>query len=229
MRTRAMRDDVPIKPQRVAWELSELAADDAIISTDSGTITTWIARQFKIRGSQKFSCSGTLATMAPGLPYAIAAKIAFPERQAIAFVGDGGFTMLMMEFLTAVKYNLPIVVIIIKNNTLGQIKWEQIVFLGNPEYGCELHNPNFAKYAEACGGIGITVERPEEIRPALERALASGKPTIVEVIVDPFEPPMPPKVSVEQALHFAEALIKGQPAGGKIALTLFRDKLSELF
>ncbi|HEX8138196.1 MAG TPA: thiamine pyrophosphate-dependent enzyme [Pyrinomonadaceae bacterium] len=229
MRTRAMKDDIPIKPQRVAWELSELAADDAIISTDSGTITTWIARQFKIRGSQKFSCSGTLATMAPGLPYSIAAKVAFPERQAIAFVGDGGFTMLMMEFLTAVKYNLPIVVVIIKNNTLGQIKWEQVVFLGNPEYGCELHNPDFAKYAEACGGLGFTVERPEEIRPALEKAFSSGRPSIVEVVVDPFEPPMPPKVSVEQALHFAEALAKGQPAGGKIALTLFRDKLSELF
>ena len=167
--------------------------------------------------------------MAPGLPYAIAAKVAFPERQSIAFVGDGGFTMLMMEFLTAVKYNLPIVVVIIKNNTLGQIKWEQIVFLGNPEYGCELHNPDFAKYAEACGGLGFTVERPEEIRPALERALSSGRPSIVEVAVDPFEPPMPPKVSVEQALHFAEALAKGQPAGGKMALTLFRDKLSELF
>jgi pyruvate dehydrogenase (quinone) len=229
MRARAMKDDVPVKPQRVAWELSELADDDAIISTDSGTITTWIARQFKIRKNQKFSCSGTLATMAPGLPYAIAAKIAFPERQSIAFVGDGGFTMLMMEFLTAVKYNLPIVVVIIKNNTLGQIKWEQIVFLGNPEYGCELHNPDFAKYAEACGGLGFTVERPEEIRPALERALSSGRPSIVEVAVDPFEPPMPPKVSVEQALHFAEALAKGQPAGGKMALTLFRDKLSELF
>ncbi|HKY29623.1 MAG TPA: thiamine pyrophosphate-dependent enzyme [Pyrinomonadaceae bacterium] len=228
MRVRAMRDDVPIKPQRVAWELSELAQDDAIISTDSGTITTWIARQFKIRKNQKFSCSGTLATMAPGLPYAIAAKVAFPERQSIAFVGDGGFTMLMGEFLTAVKYNLPIVVVIIKNNTLGQIKWEQIVFLGNPEYGCELHNPNFARYAEACGGIGFTVETPDEIRPSLERAMAAGKPAIVEVVVDPFEPPMPPKVSLEQATHFAEALLKGQPQGGKIALTLFRDKLNEL-
>jgi len=229
MRTRAMKDDVPIKPQRVAWELSELAADDAVISTDSGTITTWIARQFKIRGRQKFSCSGTLATMACALPYALAAKVAFPERQSIAFVGDGGFTMLMGEFLTAVKYNLPVTVVIIKNNTLGQIKWEQIVFLGNPEYGCELHNPDFAKFAEACGGVGITVERPEEIRPALERALSSGRPALVEVVVDPFEPPMPPKVSPEQALHFAEALAKGQPSGGRIALTLFRDKLSELF
>src|SRR5919107_574999 len=229
MRTRAVRDDVPIKPQRVAWELSELAADDAIISTDSGTITTWIARQFKVRKNQKFSCSGTLATMAPGLPYSIAAKVAYPERQSIAFVGDGGFTMLMCEFLTAVKYNLPILVVVIKNNTLGQIKWEQIVFLGNLEYGCELHEINFAKFAEACGGLGFTVEKPDEIRPTFERALASGRPSLVEVVVDPFEPPMPPKVSLEQALHFAEALAKGQPAGGRIALTLFRDKLSELF
>jgi pyruvate dehydrogenase (quinone)/pyruvate oxidase len=228
MRTRAMRDDVPIKPQRVAWELSELAADDAIISTDSGTITTWIARQFKMRGKQKFSCSGTLATMAPGLPYAVAAKVAFPERQSIAFVGDGGFTMLMGEFATACKYKLPIVVVVIKNNTLGQIKWEQLVFLGNPEYGCELHSIDFAKYAEACGGLGLHVERPEEIRPALERAIASGRPSLVEVVVDPNEPPMPPKVTLQQAAHFAEALVKGTPGGGKIALTLFRDKLNEL-
>jgi pyruvate dehydrogenase (quinone) len=229
MRTRAMRDDVPIKPQRVAWELSELAADDAILSADSGTNTIWAARQFKIRKNQKFSCSGTLATMACALPYSIAAKLAFPERQSIAFVGDGGFVMLMGEFLTAVKYKLPIIVVIIKNNTLGQIKWEQIVFLGNPEYGCELHNPNFAKFAEACGGIGFTVERPEDIRPALEQAIASGKPALVEVVVDPNEPPMPSKISATQALHFAEALAKGQPEGGKIALTIFRDKLNELF
>jgi pyruvate dehydrogenase (quinone)/pyruvate oxidase len=228
MRARAMRDDVPIKPQRVAWELSELAADDAIISTDSGTITTWAARQFRIRKNQKFSCSGTLATMAPGLPYAIAAKVAYPERQSLAFVGDGGFTMLMGEFATAVKYDLPIIVVVIKNNSLGQIKWEQIVFLGNPEYGCELHAIDFAKYAEACGGLGFNVERPEDIRPTIERAMASGKPSLIEVLVDANEPPMPPKVSVEQAAHFAEALAKGTPGGSRIALTLFRDKLNEL-
>jgi pyruvate dehydrogenase (quinone) len=228
MQDRALRDDVPIKPQRVAWELSELATDDAIISTDSGTITTWIARHFKMRGQQKFSCSGTLATMAPALPYAIAAQVAFPDRQSVAFVGDGGFTMLMGEFATAVKYKLPIVVIVIKNNSLGQIKWEQIVFLGNPEYGCELHNIDFAKYAEACGGLGFTVERPEEIRPTLERALNSKRPSLVEVVVDPNEPPMPPKVELWQAAHFAEALVRGTPKGGRIALTLFRDKLNEL-
>src|SRR5437588_1501052 len=225
---RETRDGTPIKPQRVAHELSKLVKDDAIISSDSGTITTWVARHFRLRGEQKFSCSGTLASMAPGLPYSIAAKLAFPERQSIAFVGDGGFTMLMGDFVTAVKYDLPIVVVIIKNNTLGQIKWEQIVFMGNPEYGCELHNPNFARYADACGGLGWTVERPEEIKPTLQHALSSNKPALVEVVVDPFEPPMPPKVSVKQALHFAEALAKGQPKGGKIALTLFRDKINEL-
>jgi pyruvate dehydrogenase (quinone) len=229
MEKRAMRDDVPIKPQRVAWELSELVSDDAIISTDSGTITTWIARQFKIRGDQKFSCSGTLSTMACALPYSIAAKLAYPERQSICFIGDGGFSMLMAEFLTAVKYALPVVVVVIKNNVLGQIKWEQIVFLGNPEYGVDLHNPNFARFAELCGGVGWTVERPEEIRPALEAALGSDKPALVEVVVDPYEPPMPPKVEAGQALRFAKALAKGQPDGGRIALTLFRDKLDELF
>ncbi|HEX5539670.1 MAG TPA: thiamine pyrophosphate-dependent enzyme [Methylophilaceae bacterium] len=228
MEKRAMRDDVPIKPQRVAWELSHLADDDAIISTDSGTITTWAARQFHIRKNQKFSCSGTLATMAPGLPYSIAAKLAYPQRQSIAFVGDGGFVMLMGEFLTAVKYQLPIIVVIIKNNVLGQIKWEQIVFLGNPEYGVELHNPNFAQYAEACGGVGFTVDRPEDIRPALEQAMACGKPAIVEVNVDPNEPPMPAKVTLKQTAHFAEALLRGQPDTAKIASTLFRDKLDEL-
>lgn len=228
MRDQAMRDSVPIKPQRVAWELSQLAANDAIVSTDSGTITTWIARHFVIKDKQKFSCSGTLATMAPGLPYAIAAKLAYPDRQSIAFIGDGGFTMLMGEFLTAVKYELPIVVVIIKNNVLGQIKWEQIVFLGNPEYGVELHNPDFAKYADICGGVGFKVEEPGEIRPALENALRANKPSIVEVTVDPYEPPMPSKVTLKQAANFAQALVRGQPEGGRIALTLFRDKLNEL-
>jgi pyruvate dehydrogenase (quinone) len=224
----AMSDNVPIKPQRVAWELSHVAPDDAIISADSGTNTVWIARHFDMKGTQQFSCSGTLATMAPALPYAIAAKIAFPERASIAFIGDGGFSMLMAEFLTAVKYKLPIVVVIIKNNVLGQIKWEQIVFLGNPQYGVELHNPDFAKYADICGGVGFKVEQPEQIRPALQQALLANRPAIVEVTVDPLEPPMPPKVTLKQTAHFAEALAKGQPKGGKIALTLFRDKLNEL-
>ncbi|HVT11476.1 MAG TPA: thiamine pyrophosphate-dependent enzyme [Fimbriimonadaceae bacterium] len=227
METRA-RHETPIKPQQIARDLNELASDDAILSTDSGTITTWAARQFDIHGSRMFSCSGNLATMAPGLPYAIAAAVAYPERQSIAFVGDGGFTMLMGEFATAVKYDLPITVVIVKNNTLGQIKWEQIVFLGNPEYGVDLQPIDFAKFAEACGGIGLAVKEPGDVRAALRTALESRRPCIVEVEVDPCEPPMPSSVSLRQAEHFAEALVKGEPNRGKIALTLFRDKLSEL-
>ena len=134
MQVRATRDDTPPKPQVVARHVNDLLEDNAIVTTDSGTITTWAARHIHIRRGMKFSCSGNLATMAPGLPYAIGARSAYPDRQVVAFVGDGGFTMLMGEFVTAVKHNLPIKVVIIKNNTLGQIKWEQMVFLGNPEY-----------------------------------------------------------------------------------------------
>jgi pyruvate dehydrogenase (quinone) len=223
------RHSTPIKPQQVARDLDEVASDDAILSADTGTVTIWAARHFNIRGKRMFSCSGNLATMAPGLPYAIAAAIAFPGRQSIAFVGDGGLTMLMGDFATAVKYDLPIVVVVVKNNALGQIKWEQIVFLGNPEYGVDLHPIDFAKFAEACGGIGATVKDPEMLKPALEKAIAANKPCIVEVEVDPYEPPMPSKVSAKQAEMFAKALVKGEPNGDKIALTLFRDKMSELF
>jgi thiamine pyrophosphate-dependent acetolactate synthase large subunit-like protein len=229
MRTREERDEVPLKPQVVARHVNDLLADNAIITTDSGTITTWAARHLKIRRGMKFSCSGNLATMAPGLPYANAAQIAFPDRQVVAFVGDGGFTMLMMEFITAVKHKLPIKVVIIKNNTLGQIKWEQMVFLGNPEYGVELQPIDFVKYAEAAGGVGFRCETPDQVRPALEKAFASDKPAIVEATVDPFEPPMPAKVGAKQALHMAESLARGEPNRAKIATTIFRDKVNEFY
>ena len=166
--------------------------------------------------------------MANGLPYAIAAKIAYPARQAVAFVGDGGFTMLMGEFATAVKYGLPIKVIIIKNNTLGQIKWEQMVFLGNPEYGCELHPIDFAAFARACGGTGFTIEDPAECGNILDAALATPGPVVVEAVVDPFEPPMPPKITLDQAAKFAKSLAKGEPNRKKIALTVLSDKVREL-
>lgn len=222
-------DSKPIKPQVVAKHLGELLDDDAIVSADSGTIATWISRFWKVKRGQKFSLSGNLATMAPGLPYAIAAKLAYPDRQSIAFVGDGGFTMLMGEFVTAVKYNLPIVVVVIKNNVYGMIKWEQMVFLGNPEYGVELQPIDFAKVAEACGGVGIHVEDPYQVQAALEQALAANKPALVEVVVDPYEPPMPPKVHWDQARNFAASLIRGEPNRERIALTLFRDRVDELF
>jgi pyruvate dehydrogenase (quinone) len=228
MEERGTRRDMPMKPQVVAHELGRLLKDDAIIATDSGTITTWVARHVPIRGQQMFSLSGNLATMACGLPYAIGAQAAYPDRQVVAFVGDGGFTMLMGEIATAVKYQLPIKVIIIKNNTLGQIKWEQMVFLGNPEYVCDLQPIDFAAFARACGAQGFTVERPEECGSVLEQALATPGPVVVEAVVDQNEPPMPPKIKAEQAVHFAESLARGTPQRGKIALTVLSDTVREI-
>jgi pyruvate dehydrogenase (quinone) len=227
LHSRAHRDDMPMKPQVVADTLSDLLADDAIVSTDSGTITAWAARYIRIRGHQQFSCSGNLASMANGLPYAIAAQVAYPGRQSVAFVGDGGFSMLMAEFATAVKYRLPIKVVVVKNNVLGMIKWEQMVFLGNPEYGVDLQPIDFVRFAEACGGAGFRCERPNEVRGALDAMLRADGPALCEAVVDPFEPPMPPRVTPAQALHMADALARGEPNAGRIALTLFRDKVRD--
>jgi len=228
MRQQASRTDRPMKPQVAAWELGTRLAPNAIVSADSGTISTWFARHIPVQKGQMHSLSGTLASMANGLPYTIAAQIAYPDRQCVAFVGDGGFTMLMGEFATAVKYKLPIKVVVIKNNSLGQIKWEQMVFLGNPEYACDLQPIDFAAFARACGGTGFTIEDPAECGAVMQEALETPGPVLVEAVVDPFEPPMPPKVNVKQAAHFAEALAKGEPNKSKIALTVLADKVKEL-
>ncbi|MGZ3667594.1 MAG: thiamine pyrophosphate-dependent enzyme [Ktedonobacterales bacterium] len=224
----ASRMDKPMKPQVVAKALEEAIAPNAIITGDSGTNTTWIARNFHLKDDQMFSCSGNLATMAPGLPYAVGAQAAYPDRQVVAFVGDGGFTMLMGEMLTAVKHNLPIKVVIVKNDVLGQIKWEQIVFLGNPQYGVQLQPADFAAWARAAGAEGYACDDPTQIREVMRQFLASPRPAVLEAVVDPNEPPMPAKIRPEQAKGFAEALLKGQPQGGRIALTLFRDKVDDI-
>jgi pyruvate dehydrogenase (quinone) len=228
MEERGTRQERPMKPQVVAWELGKRLSDTAIVSSDSGTIATWFARQIPAKRGQMYSLSGTLATMANGLPYTIAAQIAYPERQCIAFVGDGGFLMLMAEFATAVKYQLPIKVIIIKNNTLGMIKWEQMVFLGNPEFGCELQPIDFVAFANACGGTGMAIEDPVDCGRILDRALATPGPVIVEAIVDPLMPPMPAKITLDQATKFAESLARGEPNRSKIAWTVLSDKVREL-
>ncbi len=221
------RTDKPIKPQVVAAAVSEELEDDAIISVDSGTITSWAARYINIRKGMKFSLSGTLASMACGLQYAIAAQIAFPKRQSVAFVGDGGFTMLMSEFATAVQYNLPIKVVILKNNTLGMIRWEQMAFLGNPEFGVEFTPIDFVKFAEACGGKGYSIREPSEVGSVLHEAMAQKIPTIIEAYVDPFDPPMPPKVEMEFVRKLAESFAKGQPYATRIGLTLYRNQVHE--
>ncbi len=228
MEKRATRTEKPMKPQVVAWELGKRLRDDAIVSCDSGTIATWWARHIPARRGQMHTLSGNLATMAPGLPYTIAAQVAYPGRQCVGFVGDGGFSMLMADFVTAVKYKLPIKIVIIKNNTLGQIKWEQMVFLGNPEYGVELHPIDFAAFARACGGVGLSVEDPAQCGEKMEEFLNTPGPAVLEAVVDPFEPPMPAKVKAEQALHFAESLARGEPNRKKIVLTTVSDRVKEL-
>jgi pyruvate dehydrogenase (quinone) len=228
MEDRGTRQDMPMKPQVVVHELDKRLANDAIVITDSGTITTWTARHVQIRDNQMFSLSGNLATMACGLPYAIGAQVAYPDRQVVAVVGDGGLTMLMGELATAVKYRLPIKIVVIKNNTLGQIKWEQMVFLGNPEFVCDLQPIDFAQIANACGAKGFRVEHPEDCGRVLDEALNTPGPALIEAVVDPNEPPMPPKTTAEQALHFGEALARGTPHRGKIAATVLSDKVREL-
>jgi pyruvate dehydrogenase (quinone) len=225
---RGTRRDVPMKPEVVAWELGARLREDAIVCCDSGTIATWWARQIRVKRGQMHSLSGTLASMANGLPYAMAAQIAYPGRQVAALVGDGGFSMLMAEFANCVRYKLPIKLVIVKNNTLGMIKWEQMVFLGHPEYGCELQPIDFAAFARACGGTGFTIEDPAQCGAMLDQALATDGPVLVDAIVDPFAPPWPPKVSAEQAAKFAESLVKGEPNRKKIALTVLSDKVREL-
>jgi pyruvate dehydrogenase (quinone)/pyruvate oxidase len=228
MEEQAMRRDTPMKPQVVAWELGKRLSSTAIVSCDSGTIATWFARHIPVRRGQMHSLSGTLASMGNGLPYTIAAQLAYPERQCVGFVGDGGFSMLMAEFATAVKYELPIKIVIVKNNTLGQIKWEQMVFLGNPEYGCDLQPIDFVAFARACGGAGFRIEDPAQCGAVLDQALGTPGPVLVEAVVDPFEPPMPPKVTVKQAAKFAQSLARGEPNRGRIALTVLEDKVREL-
>jgi pyruvate dehydrogenase (quinone) len=228
MQTQATAPGKPMKPQVIAYELGRRLPENAIVTADSGTITAWWARHIPARRGQMHSCSGNLATMACGLPYAIAAQIAYPDRPVIAFVGDGGFSMVMAELATAVKYKLPIKIVVVKNNYLGQIMWEQMVFLGNPEFACDLQPIDFAMFARACGAAGFTVEDPAHCGHILDEALAVDGPVVVEAVVDPFLPPMPAHISAEQALHFAESLARGTPELGEIIKSVVGEKIREL-
>ncbi|HTW44351.1 MAG TPA: thiamine pyrophosphate-dependent enzyme [Acidobacteriaceae bacterium] len=225
---RGTRTDVPMKPQVVTYTLNKLLKDDAIVSSDSGTIATWTARYVDMRGSMQFSLSGSLATMANGLPYSIGAAVAYPGRQVVCVVGDGGLTMLMGEIATLVKYKLPVKVIVIKNNVLGQIKWEQMILEGNPEFGVELEPIDFAAIAEACGARGYTIDKPQDAERILREALNYAGPAVIQAIVDPNEPPMPGKVKTEQAYKFSKALARGQKDAFKIVKDVAGDKVREV-
>ncbi len=228
LKTRGTDRSIPMKPQVVAYELGKRLRADALVAADSGTNTTWWARYIPSLQGQLHSCSGNLATMACAFPYAIAAQIAFPNRTVVAFAGDGGFTMLMGELATCVKYKLPIRIVIIKNNSLGQIKWEQMVFLGNEEYECDLQPIDFAAVAKGFGVASFTIENPAECGSILDQALAVNGPVLIQALVDQNEPPLPAKIKPTQALHFAESLAKGTKDWQKIAATVAKDRVREL-
>lgn len=197
------RNKGPIHPQWVAYRLSHLVDEDANIAVDVGNALVWMSRHFRIR-HQGWLVSAWLGSMGFGLPAAIAAKIAEPDRQSIAVVGDGAFAMLMADFVTSIKYGWPVTVVVLNNRKLGMIKFEQEVH-GMPEFGTDLLNPDFAAYARAAGGQGYLVERADQLESALRAALAERRSSIVDVWVNPDEIPLPPRISFDQARGYAEA------------------------
>jgi pyruvate oxidase len=173
----------PLRPPFIMKVLSDVIPADAVISLDVGENQWWFGRNFRMK-TQRFAMSGYLASMGFGLPGAIAAKIAFPDRPVFCITGDGGFSMAMADFITAVKYDLPIIVIVLNNHQLGMIQVEQMME-HYPNYATDLLNPDFARYAEVCGGIGINVHNPGELTPALVTAMTAGRPVIIDIETDP--------------------------------------------
>jgi len=213
---RATCRDRPMKPQVVAYELGRRLGENAILACDSGTVAGWWARHIPARRGQMHSVSGTLASMGCGLPYAIAAQIAYPDRQVVAFVGDGALSMVMAEFATCVKYELPVKVVVCKNNSLGMIRWEQMMYLGNPEFGCELQPIDFVKVAEACGGTGLRADDPSTCGTVLDDAMRWPGPVIVEAVVDPDELITPAKMTEDERKNLERALSRGQAGAERI-------------
>jgi pyruvate dehydrogenase (quinone)/pyruvate oxidase len=226
MEERGTSENRPMQPQVVTWNLAQLLRDDAIICGDSGTITTWAGRMM-LRGNQRFSFSGTHCSMAAALPYAIGAQVAYPDRQVVALTGDGSLSMMMGDLVTLCQHKLPVKLIVLKNNTLGLIKWEQMVYLGNPEYGVDLAPIDFVKVAEACGARGLRIEDPRKARDELEAALVLDGPVVVEAVVDQNVPPLPPEITREQARNLAESLARGEVSRKTISLTIGREMVAE--
>jgi pyruvate oxidase len=197
--------EFPIHPQALAYTVSKFANEDAIICCDTGAVTVWGARNFYLKGSQRFTLSGGLASMAFGLPAAIGAQLAYPEKQIIALCGDGGFAMLMCDFVTAVKYELPIKIFIFNNAKLGLIQMEQEAKSGNPEYETDLLNPDYNAFANICGGEGYTITEPAKLESTIQKALKSTNPCIINVFINPEELTVPPEITVKEGLHYAKA------------------------
>jgi pyruvate dehydrogenase (quinone) len=197
----------PIHPEHVAATVNELAAKDAVFTVDTGMCAVWGARYVEAAKDRRIVGSFNHGSMANALPQAIGAQTAYPGRQVISFSGDGGLAMLMGELLTLAQYQLPVKIVLFDNHRLGMVSLEQEVG-GYPQFGVELKNPNFAALAEAVGLTGLRVEDPAEVRPAVEKALATKGPVLVDMVTDPAVLAMPPKATIQQAKGFALAMTK---------------------
>jgi pyruvate dehydrogenase (quinone) len=237
MERRSREPAEPLNPQLVFHELSARLPDGAILSSDSGSAANWYARDVKIRQGMMGSLSGTLATMGAGVPYAIAAKFAHPQRPVIALVGDGAMQMNgINELITIAKYrdrwpDQRLVILVLNNRDLNQVTWEQRAMEGDPKFEGSQDLPDFpyARYAEMLGLEGIRVDAPEEVGPAWDRALSAGRPTVLEAVTDPEVPPLPPHITLEQAKALSSALLGGDPNAGRIVRQTFRQKVGEFF
>ncbi len=233
---RAMQDADPINPQRVFWELSSRLPDYAILSSDSGSAANWFARDLRLREGMMASLSGTLATMGPGVPYAIAAKFAHPDRPSIALVGDGAMQMNgNSELVTIAKYwkewsDPRLIVMVLNNHDLNQVTWEQRVLEGDPKLEASQDVPDFdyAGYAEHIGLRGVRMETPDDVGPGWDEALASDRPVVIDAHVDPTVPPLPPHIRVDQAKAFASAIFKGDSESWELIKQSIKGKAAEL-
>jgi pyruvate dehydrogenase (quinone) len=235
MEERAMIEADPINPQRVFWELSSRLPENCILTSDSGSAASWYARDLKIRRGMMASLSGTLATMGPGVPYAIAAKFAHPDRVAIALVGDGAMQMNgLNELITIAKYwerwsDPRLIVLVLNNRDLNMVTWEQRALEGDPKFEASQDIPDFpyARYAELLGLKGVRVDSPEEIGAAWDEVLAADRPAVLEAVTDPEVPPLPPHISFEQARNFMLAIARGDKGWRDMIEQSFKAKLKE--
>lgn len=234
---KAMTEANPINPQRVFWELSSRLPDNCILTSDSGSAATWFARNLRLREGMKASLSGTLATMCPGVPYTIAAKFAYPDRVAIALVGDGAMQMLGNNgLITISKYwkrwsDPRLIILVLNNSDLNMVTWEQRIMAGNPEFTGSQDLPYFpyAQYAELLGLKGIKVDEPDKLSDAWDQALTADRPVLLEAVVDPNVPPMPPHITFDQMVKFTKTLIKGDAKEAGIINQTFKDVWAEHF
>ncbi|MGE3076236.1 MAG: thiamine pyrophosphate-requiring protein [Dehalococcoidia bacterium] len=233
LEARAMNSADPINPQRVFWELSPRLPAQAIISSDSGSAANWFARDLKLRRGMMASLSGNLATMGPGVPYALAAKFCFPDRPAIALVGDGAMQMNGINGLISIaKYwkewsDPRLVVLVLHNNDLNQVTWEMRVLAGNPRFATSQDVPDFAysSYAQSLGLNGVRVETPDQIAPAWDKAFSADRPTVIDAITDPEVPPLPPHITLSQAEAFLKSMVKRDDSALHYAKQAAKDML----